>query len=73
MVTLGHAKRMSSKKSKKSPEQEIALLRAQLKLERRCNLILQNAFHSLSNRFHSTNDNLENQVVINKTKDSELL
>jgi hypothetical protein len=46
-------------------EDEIESLKAQLDLERRCNLILQNAFLSLYNRFHSKRIELENEGIIN--------
>jgi len=48
------------------PEDEIASLRAQLELERRCNLILQNAFLSLYKRFDSKRVDLQEQGIINK-------
>jgi hypothetical protein len=47
-------------------EDEIAFLRKQLELERRCNLILQNAFFSLYNRFNSKRIELQNEGIINK-------
>jgi len=47
-------------------EDEIESLKAQLELERRCNLILQNAFFSLYNRFNSKRIELENEGIINK-------
>jgi len=49
------------------PEDEIKILQAELELERRANLILQNAFHSLYKRFNSTQAELEEQGAINKS------
>jgi hypothetical protein len=48
------------------PEDEIKKLQSELELERRCNLIFQNAFHSLYKRFNAVCLELEKANLINK-------
>lgn len=66
-----NAKKINDKKHDKyimEPEDEIKIIQAELELERRANLILQNAFHSLYNRFNSTLSEHNDEENINKSE-----